>query len=401
MLAALLAGILASASAADRTPGALLTRELSARFVAADLLTPTDLAKWEAAAAEWTHDPAWEGAKGAAEGAAALRRGLTGPDPAALEEGVRNLAGAFDIRQPGDDALAARYEALRLSLSVAGVVLEPETGRFRGPDGAPLDQDDWRAHLEKLPPDVRRRLYTVFGSACGVGEKPPVDPLAYVPKKKAPPKAAPVVVKAPPRKKAAPAPKPTLAPVVAKAGPKAEAVAREMKALRTALDAPALAARLAEADKAELLKAWEKALDAAVSDEGKVDHSLAVNALRDLTAPASPTAARWGFIAAATYNLGSDLGPKAALAVVLAKTGTQLSAGRLFSKAMVLAGAQAAPKDEKALGAAIKDGTALESASAGWSAALPNPKKSNPLDGTVKTFKLESTVNKFRGYFGL
>lgn len=401
VLAALLAALLVPAAAASETPGALLAGKLRAQLIAADVLVPVDLARWEAAVAEWTHDPAWAGAKDAAAGVSALRRGLTGPDPAALEDGVRALAEAFDIPQPGDDALAARYEALRASLVLAGVNLEPETERFRGADGAPLDDDDWRGHLEKLPPDVRRRLFTVFGKACGVGETAPADPMAYVPKKKATPKAAAPVAAAPKPKKAAP-PKPKLPqPVVAKAGPKAEAVAREMKALRTALDAPSLAARLAEPDKAELLKAWEKALEAGVADDGKVDHALAVNGLRELTAKAGPAAARWGFIAAATYNLGSDLGPKAALAAVLAKTGTELSANRLLSKAMVLAGAATAPKDEKALGAAIKDGTALESAAAGWAGGLPNPKKSDPFQGTVKTFKLEGTVNKFRGFLGL
>ncbi|TBR18451.1 hypothetical protein EPO15_15200, partial [bacterium] len=226
--ALLLAGVLA-ASAAPETPGALLTAKLKKQLVAADILVPVDLAPWEAAVSEWTSDPSWEGAKEAAGGVSSLRRGLTGADPAAVEEGVRTLAEAFDIQQPGDDALAARYEALRASLAGAGANLEPETERFRGADGAPLDEDDWRAYREKLPLEVRRRLFTVFGAACGVGEHPPTDPLAYVPKKKAAPKAAPVA-KAPAPKKAAP-PKPkAAAPVIAKAGPKEEAVAREMKA---------------------------------------------------------------------------------------------------------------------------------------------------------------------------
>lgn len=398
---ALLATLLApSWAAGDRTPGVLLTGNLKSQFVAADVLVPVDLARWEEAVAEWTHDPAWEGAKEAAAGVGLLRRGLAGKDPAAVEEAVRIMADSFDIGQPGDDALVGRYEALRASLTGAGVTLEPETERFRGADGAPLDGDDWRTHLEKLPPEARRRLFTVFGAASGIGEKPPADPLAYVPKKKAAPKPV-VVAKAPASKKAA-APKPkALAPVIAKAGPKAAAIAREMKTLRTALDAPSVGGRLGEPDKEAILKAWEKALDSAVADDGKTDHALAVNGLRELTAAASTGAARWGFVAAASYNLGSDLGPKAALAAVFAKTGTQLGAGRLYSKAMTLAGLKAAEKDEKSLGALINDGTALESAAAGWAGALPNAKKSDAFAGTVKTFKLEGTVNKFRGYFGL
>lgn len=404
VLAAILAFLLLPAARAAQTPGVLLHAELKERFVAADVLVPVDLAAWEAALAEWESDPAWPGAKEAAEAVSGLRRGLAGADPAAVEESVRGLAAVFDIRQPGDDALAGRYEALRASLHGAAVTLEPETERLRGADGAPLDKDGWRTHLEKLPAEVRRRLFTVFGARCGVGERPPLDPLAVVAKKKAAPKpaAAPVVAALVPKKAAAPKPKRAFAqPVVARAGPKAEALAREMKALRTALDAPSLAGRLTEPDKEALLKAWEKALDAAVADDGKTDHALAVNALRDLSAAAGPAAASWGFVAAASYNLGSDLGPKAALAAVLAKTGTALSAGRLFSKAMTLAGQQAAPKDEKTLSHLIKDGTALESAAAGWAGGLPNPKKADPIQGTVKTFKLESTVSKFRGYFGL
>lgn len=398
---ALLACLLApSWAAGDRTPGVLLTANLKTQLIAADILVPVDLARWEEAVAEWTHDPAWEGAREAAGGVAALRRGLAGTDAAAVEDAVRVLADAFDIGQPGDDALVGRYEALRASLAGAGVTLEPETERFRGADGAPLDGDDWRTHLEKLPPEARRRLFTVFGAACGIGEKAPTDPLAYVPKKKSAPKPV-VAAQAPPPKKAAPAKPKALAPVIAKAGPKAEAVAREMKALRTALDAPSLKGRIAEADKEAVLKAWEKALDSGVADDGKTDHSLAVNGLRELTAAASTAAARWGFVAAAVYNLGSDLGPKAALAAVFAKTGTQLGAGRLYSKAMTLAGMKAADKDEKTLSALINDGTALESAAAGWAGALPNAKKSDAFAGTVKTFKLEGTVNKFRGYFGL
>lgn len=403
VLAALLTLALLPAARAVQTPGVILHAELKVRFVAADVLVPVDLASWEAALAEWESDPAWEGAKGTAEAVSTLRRGLTGPETGAVEGSVRALAAVFDIRQPGDDALAGRYEALRASLHGDGVTLEPETERLRGPDGAPLDKDDWRTHLEKLPAEARRRLFTVFGAKCGIGERPPLDPMAVVAKKKAAPKPAPAPVVAAliPKKAAAPKPKAfERRPVVARPGPKAEALAREMKALRTALDAPALAGRLTEPDKEALLKAWEKALDAAIADDGKTDHALAVNALRDLTAAAGPAASSWGFVAAASYNLGSDFGPKAALAAVFAKTGTTLSAGRLFSKAMTLAGQQAAPKDEKTLSNLIKDGTALESAAAGWAGGLPNPKKAAPFQGTVKTFKLEGTVSKMRGLFG-
>lgn len=403
VLACALAAVRASAA---ETPGTLLAAKLRARFIAADVLVPLDLAPWEAAVSEWTHDPAWDGAKEAAADVARLRRALAGPDLAAVEETVAALAKAFDIRQPGSGALAGRYEALRTALHGDGVAPEPEIERFRLPDGRPLDDADWRKYRETLPPEARRRLFTVFGALCGVGEKPPADPLAVVAKKTAPPKAAPAVKAAAKLVKKPVAPKPQakappLRPVIAKAGPKAETVAREMKVLSRVLDGPPLAGRLDEPKKEALLKAWEKALDAAVSDDGKADYALAVNDLRELTATADPAVARWGFVAAASYNLGSDLGPKAALAAVFAKTGTALSAGRLISKALTLAGAQTAPKDEKPLSALIKDGTALESAAAGWAGGLPNAKKANPVAGTVKTFKLEGTVSKLRGYFGI
>lgn len=403
VLACALAAIAASAA---ETPGALLAGKLKAQFIAADVLVPLDLAPWEAAVSEWTHDPAWEGAKEAAADVARLRRALAGPDPAAVEEAVAALAKAFDIRQPGSGALAGRYEALRAALTSDGAAPEPEIERFRLPDGRPLDDADWRKYRESLPTEARRRLFTVFGALCGVGEKPPADPLAVIAKTTAPPKAAQVVKAAAKAVKKAAAPKPqakapTLRPVIAKAGPKAETVARELNVLRRVLDGPPLAGRVDEPKKEALLKAWEKALDAAVSDDGKADYGLAVNGLRELTAAADPAVARWGFVAAASYNLGSDLGPKAALAAVFAKTGTALSAGRLISKALTLTGAQAAPKDEKPLSVLIKDGTALESAAAGWAGGLPNAKKANPVAGTVKTFKLEGTVSKFRGYFGI
>ena len=401
MLALYLALALAPAAFAAQTPGVQLTGRLRAQLIAADVLVPTDLAKWEAAVAEWTEDPAWPAAKKAAEDVGALRRALTGSDPAALEEAVGVLTDALDVPQPGDDALAARYEALRAALLGAGVLLEPETERFRGADGAPLDADDWTRFRETLPPNVRRNLFTVFGAACGVGEKPPLDPLAYVAKKRKieVPKAAPVV-KAAPKKAAPPKPKPA-APVISKATPKEEAIARELKALRVALDAPALALRVAEPEKAELLKAWEKVLGSAVSEDATVDFPLAVNGLREITTTGSTTAARWGFVVAAAFNLGSDFGPKATLTAVLAKTGTTVSAGRLYAKAMELAGAARAPADGRTLSAAIKEGTALEAAAVDWAGTLPNPKKSNAFAGAVKTFKLESTVNKLRGMFGL
>lgn len=404
MTAAALAFLLALPSAAADTPGTRLAALTRARFIAAAVLLPTDLEKWRESSARWgTADPDFPGALAAAEGLEALRRGLVAGDPEALEDGVRELAAAFDIGQPGDDALAARYEALRLSLSQGGVTLEPETGRMRGADGGPLDEKDWKAHLEKLPLEARRRLVTVFGAGAGIGAEPPKDPLAYVPKKKAAKAVAKAPAAAAPPKAAGPkaAAPASAAPKAAPAGPKADAVAKEVERLQAALELPG--PNLPAPDRAVLFAAWRKALDAAVSEEGKVDYPLAVNAFAELAA-ASGTwtpAGRWGRTAAAAYNLGSDLGPRAAMVAAFARNGGGVSAEHLITKAMALTGAAAAPKDQKGLGAAIKDATAVESAAAGWAGALPNAKKADPIRGTVKTFKLEGAVGRLRGLFGL
>lgn len=392
--------LLALPARAAETPGTGLARLVERRFVAADLLEPLDTAKWDEAAAAWpVSDPAWLPAKGAADGLRALRAGLVGPDEEAVEEGAAALGEALGLDPAGTAALVSRYAALRAALHAAGASLEPETERLRRPDGAPVYESDWKAHLEAVPLPVRKSLVASFGAASGLSAEPPKDLLAVVPK---PPRVRPPAEAAKP--KAAPAPKPARkAPApeakAAPAGPKSEAMTKSIKSLRTALDAPALAASLKEADKEAVLAAWEKALNGNTGPDGAINHPAAVNALRELCAASTP-AGRWAATAAAAYHLGSDLGPKAALAAAFAQKGAVLGAQRLMSEAMALTGAAARPKDQPAFGAAFNQAMALDTAAAGWAGALPNARKANPIDGTVKTFKLEGTVNKLRGYLG-
>ena len=404
LFALLLAAAVPGARAA--TPGSSLVEHLRRRLTGADVRVPVDLAPYEASAAAWpTADPDWERAKEAAEGLEDVRTGLVGDDAGALEEGVRALVEALEVPPPGDDALAARYESLRRSLNGVGASLEPETGRMRAADGGPLDEKDWRSHLEYVPLEVRRRLVTLFGAEAGIGAEPPKDSLAIVARKAAPkPVAAPVARRVVlPKHVAKAAPKP--AAKAAKAapaalGPKAAALAKAIKELSIALDAPSLSAHIELADKSKLLSAWQRALDAATKDDGTTDFGMAVNGLRDLLPGATPEA-RWAKTAAASYNLGSDLGPQAALAAVLVKTGTQISAGRLFAKAMGFAGAAPAPKaDEPALGDAVRKAMLIESAAAGWAGSLPNPKKSDAINGTLKTLRLDGTVRDLRRSLG-
>ncbi len=406
LFALLLAAAAPGARAA--TPGSSLLEVLRRRFTAADVRVPLDLSRHEASAASWpTADPDWERAKESAGGLEEVRSGLVGDDADALEEGVRALAEALEIAPPGDDALAARYEALRESLNGVGASLEPETRRMRAREGGPLDDKDWRAHIEYVPLDVRRRLVTLFGPGAGIGAEPPKDPLAIIIAKKAAPKPAPPPVArrvALPKHAAKPAPRAAAAKAEKAApaalGPKAAALAKAIKELGIALDAPSLAAHIQAADKAKLLSAWQRALEASTKDDGTTDFGMAVNGLRDLLPGPSPEA-RWARTAAASYNLGSDLGPQAALAATLVKTGTEVSAGRFFAKALSLAGAAPAPKaDEPALGDAVRKAMAVESAAAGWAGSLPNPKKSDAINGTLKTLRLDGAVRDLRRSLG-
>ncbi|MBI3298435.1 MAG: hypothetical protein HYZ75_09750 [Elusimicrobia bacterium] len=397
MLSAVLAVLLAAPAGAASTPGVLLRGEVKRRLIAADLLKPIDMARWEAAEAQWPSDPAWDGARKAAEGLAEFRGALTYADAESLEEGLRTLAQALDVESPGDDALAARYEPLRAKLLEDGVNLEPETERLRGPDGAPLDAKDWSTRLEDVPPAVRRNLFTVFGPACGIAKDAPKDPLLLVAKPKKAAKAKPAAAEKTekPALKTA-VKKPRLPdPVIARPGPKSDALSAAIKTLRAALDSPSLADKLKEPDKEALLKNWEKALEATTDDTGKTDWGNAVNGFKELL----PNA--WTKTAAATFNLGSDLGPKATLAAAFAASGARLGAERLITGALALAGQAKKPENQPGLGKAIDKSIAVETSAAAWAGSLPNPKKSNPVDGTVKTFKLEGAVRGFKGLFGI
>ena len=391
--------LLALPAGAYETPGSGLARVVERRFVAADLREPIETAKWDEAAAAWpVTDPAWAPAKGAAEGLKSLRAGLVGDDPEAVEEGAERLGAALGLDPAGVAALVSRYEALRASLNSAGASIEPETDRLRRPDGAPVYESDWKAHLESLPLPVRKSLVAAFGPAAGLSAEPPKDPLALAAKPPPPRKTE------PPKARPAPAPKAVRPPVPAEAKarpatPQSEATAKSIKALRAALDAPSLSASLGEQDKTAILACWEKALSGAVAQDGAVDHAKAVNAMRDACS-ASGAAARWAATAAATYNLGSELGPKAALAAAFAKKGATLGAERLISSALALTGAAATPKDQPAFAAAFNQSMALDTAAAGWAGALPNASKANPIDGTVKTLKLEGAVKSLKGIFG-
>lgn len=392
---------LALPAGAYETPGTGLRRLVERRFVAADLLEPVETAKWEEAAAAWpVTDSAWAPARAQAQGLRALREGLVGDDEEAVADGAERLGSALGLPPAGVAALVSRYAALRASLTAARTSIEPETGRLRRPDGAPVYPSDWKAHLESVPLGVRKSLMASFGAAAGLAAEPPKDPLLAAAKPPAPPKARaapkPKPAAAPPKPvRKAPAPEPK----VRSAGPKSDAMAKSIKALRGALDAPALAALLKEADKEAVLSCWERALSGAAGEDGAVDHSKAVNAMRELCAPPAP-AGRWAATAAATYNLGSELGPKAALAAAFAQKGVALGAERLISSAMALTGAGPKPKDQPAFGAAFNQAMALDTAAAGWAGALPNAKKANPVDGTVKTFKLEGAVKSLKGMFG-
>lgn len=393
------------AAAAVDTPGALLAREAKRRLISADILVPVDMSGWERAEAAWENDPSWTPAKEAVESLDELRKALVGDDEDPVEEIVRALAGRFDLPPPGDDVLAARYEALRAALNKSGASLEPETDRLRGADGAPLDERDWRVHLEALPAESRRRLFTVFGASSGIAATPPKDPLAIVAKKPAAPKveSKPTIARLP--QKPAPPPKKAKAldaPALALPGPKSVAMTKLIKALRGALDAPSLSTVFKEDDKGLILAAWEKALEGTTDDAGKTDFGAAVNGLRDLLAKvAAAPPGRWGATAAASYNLGSDLGPRAALAAAFATKGAKLGAQRLISSALALGGGVSKPKDEAPIGKALDHAVAVESAAATWAASLPNAKTFAPVAGTIKTFKLEGAVKSFKGIFGL